>query len=162
MFSHIKKFGTLRQHLRPQIISLMNIKNQPNGKKRNHFPCCSFRMDFVAFQILISYIIQSNTLCEHCQTYMYALFIHESKLKSIVLVNTILLILLSWKLQLKQGFKLFKKIQKDIYIISNLFLIFFIKLTWHHSTYSYILILYNHEIINVIKIQNNPLRSFFS
>jgi hypothetical protein len=55
---------------------------------------------------------------------MYALFIHKRKLKSIVLVNTIFFILLKWKLQLKQGFQLFKRIQKDIYIISNLFLDF--------------------------------------
>jgi len=79
------------------------------------------------------------------------------KLKSITLFNRFLLIPLRWKLQLKQGFKLFKKIQKDIYIIFNLFLDFFIRLTWHHSSYNHIPIYYNHEIVNVIKIQNNLL-----
>jgi len=56
------------------------------------------------------------------------------KLKSITFFNTFLLIILRWKLQLRQGFKLVKKIQKDIYIISNLFLDFFNILTWHHSS----------------------------
>jgi hypothetical protein len=45
-------------------------------------------------------------------------------------------------------------------IISNLFLKFFIKLTWHFSSYSHIPIHYNHEIINIIKIQSSPLWSF--
>jgi len=40
---------------------------------------------------------------------------------------------------------------------SNLFLDFFIRLTWHHSNYSHIPIHCNYEIVNVIKIQNNPL-----
>jgi hypothetical protein len=57
---------------------------------------------------------------------MYALLIHERKLKSIALFNTFILIPLRWKLQLKQVFKLFKRIQKDRYIISNLFLDFLI------------------------------------
>ncbi len=48
---------TFCQHLGPQILSLVNTKNQPNGKKMNHFPCCFFKMNFVAFKILISYII---------------------------------------------------------------------------------------------------------
>jgi hypothetical protein len=55
---------------------------------------------------------------------MYALVIHERKLKSIALFNTFLLIHLKQILQLKQGFKLFQKTQKDINIISNLFLDF--------------------------------------
>jgi hypothetical protein len=55
---------------------------------------------------------------------MYALVIHERKLKSIALFNTFLLIHLKQKLQLKQGFKLFQRTQKDINIISNLFLDF--------------------------------------
>jgi hypothetical protein len=88
---------------------------------------------------------------------MYALLIHERKLKSIALFNTFILIPLRRKLQLKQGFKLFKRTQKDVNIISNLFLDFFIRLTWHHSSYSHIPIHYNHEIVNVIKIQNSPL-----
>jgi hypothetical protein len=33
------------------------IKNQPNGKKKNHFPCYPFKMDHVIFKILMSYII---------------------------------------------------------------------------------------------------------
>jgi hypothetical protein len=78
-------------------------------------------------------------------------------LKSIALFNIFLLIHLRWKLQLKQGLKLFKRTQRDINNTSNLFLDFFIRLTWHHSNYSYIPIHYNHEIINVIKIQNSPL-----
>jgi hypothetical protein len=60
---------------------------------------------------------------------MYALFIHERKLKSITLFNTFFFIPLKQKLQLKQGLKFFKRTQKDINIISNLFLNFFIQLT---------------------------------
>jgi hypothetical protein len=55
---------------------------------------------------------------------MYVLLIHERKMKSIALFNTFLLIPL--KLLLRQGFKLFKMTKKDIYIISNLILIFLI------------------------------------
>jgi hypothetical protein len=82
---------------------------------------------------------------------MYALLIHERKLKSIALFNIFLLIPLRWELQLRQGLKLFKKTQKDIYIISNLFIDFFNKLAWHHISYSHMPIPYNHEIINVMK-----------
>jgi hypothetical protein len=59
-------------------------------------------------------------------------------MKEIALFNAFLLIPLKQKLQLKQGFKLFKKTQKDINIISNLFLDFFIRLTWHPFSYSHI------------------------
>ncbi len=37
-------------------------------KIKNHFPCSPFRMDYIAFKIFVSYIIQSNALYEHCQT----------------------------------------------------------------------------------------------
>jgi hypothetical protein len=60
---------------------------------------------------------------------MCALLIHERKLKSISLFNTLFLISSKQKLQSKQGLKLFKKTQNDINIISNLFLDFFIRLT---------------------------------
>jgi hypothetical protein len=56
---------------------------------------------------------------------MYALFIHERELKSLALFYTFLLIPLKWKLQLRKKFKLFKKIQKYIYIVSNIFLDFY-------------------------------------
>lgn len=59
-------------------------------------------------------------------------------------------------MHLKQGLLLFMT-QKDIYIKSNLLLDFLIRLTWHHSNYSHISIQYNYEIINVVKIQTNPL-----
>jgi hypothetical protein len=52
---------------------------------------------------------------------MYALLIHEKKLKSIVLFNTFLLIPLKGKLQLKQGFKLFKRTQYYIQSILGFF-----------------------------------------
>jgi hypothetical protein len=129
MFHCMKISYIFFRHLGPQILSLMNKKNQPNGEKMNHFVSSPFRMDFVIFKILISYIIQSNALYEHCQTYMYALFIHERKLKLIALFNTFLFIPLRQKLQLKHGFKLFKRIQKDINTTFNLFLEFFSKLT---------------------------------
>jgi hypothetical protein len=49
-------------------------------------------------------------------------FINETKLNSIVLLDALKKIPLRWKLQLGQGFKLFKKAQKNIYIVSNLVL----------------------------------------
>jgi hypothetical protein len=58
---------------------------------------------------------------------------------------TFFLIPWKWKLQLKQGFKLFKRIQKEIYIASNPILGFFIRLTWHHYNYNHTPIYYNHE-----------------
>jgi hypothetical protein len=60
---------------------------------------------------------------------MYALLIHERKLKSIAFFNTFIMTPLKQKIQLKQGLKLFKRIQKDINIVSNLFLDFFTRLT---------------------------------
>jgi hypothetical protein len=92
---------------------------------------------------------------------MYALLIHERKLNLIAFFNTFFIIPIKWNLQLKEGFKLLKRTQKDIYVISNLFLDLFTRLTWHHYTNNHIPIPYNHEIINVIKVQNNPLQSFF-
>ncbi len=74
---------------------------------------------------------------------MYALLIHEIKLKSIALFNTFLLIPLRWKLQLKQRFK-------------RTFILYPI-----YFSYSHIPIHCNHEIVNVIKIQNSHLKSFF-
>ncbi len=56
MFSCMKISCTFFQYLGPEILSLVNMKNQPNRKKI-HFPCCPFRMDSIAFKILISYII---------------------------------------------------------------------------------------------------------
>jgi len=43
---------------------------------------------------------------------MYALLIHEIKLKSITLFNTFLLILKKLKLQLKQGLNYFKGLKR--------------------------------------------------
>jgi hypothetical protein len=59
---------------------------------------------------------------------MYALLIHERKLKSIALFNILLFIPLSQKFQLQQGLKLLKRTENDINIISNLFLNFLIRL----------------------------------
>jgi len=67
----------------------------------------------------------------------------------------LLILLLRWKLQLEQGLKLFKVIQKDIYI--QFIFRFFVILTWHHSSYKHITIHYNYKEINAIKIQNSPL-----
>jgi hypothetical protein len=53
----------------------------------------------------------------------------KSKHNFYALFNTFLLIPLRQKLQLRQGFKLFKMTKKDINIISNVFLDFFIRLT---------------------------------
>jgi hypothetical protein len=69
--------------------------------------------------------------------------------------HALLIPLLRWKLQLEQGFKLFKMIQKEIYIqfISRLIII----LTWHHFSYRHTTIHYNYKVIYIIKIQNSPL-----
>jgi len=68
MFSCMKISCTCCWHLGPQILSLMNIRNQPNGKIKSLFPSSPFKMDFVAFKILVSHIISSNVLYEHFQT----------------------------------------------------------------------------------------------
>ncbi len=57
MFLCMKIAYTFCQHLGPQILSLLNRKNQPNGKKRNHLACSPFKMDSIAFKKIISYII---------------------------------------------------------------------------------------------------------
>jgi hypothetical protein len=56
---------------------------------------------------------------------------------------------------------LFKRTQKDINIISNLFLDFYIRLTWHHFSYRHIPIHYNREITNVIKFKIVLYSPFF-
>jgi hypothetical protein len=56
------------QKLGPQILSLVNTKNKPMAKKGNHFPCNPFRTNYVAFKILISYIINQMHYNEHYQT----------------------------------------------------------------------------------------------
>jgi len=43
-------------------------KKSTKWQKKNHFPCSAFRMDFVAFKILVSHIISSNALYEDFQT----------------------------------------------------------------------------------------------
>ncbi len=53
----MKIFCTFCRHLGPQILSLVNIKNQPNGKKKNRFSCCLFRMYSIPFKKKILYII---------------------------------------------------------------------------------------------------------
>jgi hypothetical protein len=88
---------------------------------------------------------------------MHYLSMKENWSQYIALFNTFFFIPLRWKLQLRQGLKLCNKIQNDIYIMSNLLLDFFIRLTWHHFNYSHISIHYNHERINVIKMKKNPL-----
>jgi hypothetical protein len=57
MFSCMKISCTCCQHLGPQILILVNTKNQPNGQKKNNFPCSLFRMDYVTFKNLVLYII---------------------------------------------------------------------------------------------------------
>ncbi len=43
-------------------------KKSTKLKKKNHFPYSCFKMDSIAFKKIISYIILSNALYEHCQT----------------------------------------------------------------------------------------------
>jgi hypothetical protein len=74
--------------------------------------------------------------------------------------DTFSLFSLKWKLQLKQGFRLLKRTQKNNNIISNPFLDIFITLTRYDSSYSHIPIHNNCETVNVMKIQNNPLQFF--
>jgi hypothetical protein len=67
--------------------------------------------------------------------------IHETNLKSIALLDAFFLVLLRLKLLLKQIFKLFKRIKKDIYIGSNPF--FFLVIQY--------------DIILVISIQKSTI-----
>jgi len=89
---------------------------------------------------------------------MHYLFMKKIEINA--LFDTFFFFSVKWKLQLKQGFKLLKRTQKNNNIISNLFLGIFITLTWYDSSYSHIPIHYNRETINVMKIQNNPLQFF--
>ncbi len=57
MFPCMKISCTFFYHLGPQILSLVNRNNQPNGEKMIHFACSPFIMDFVAFNFFMSYII---------------------------------------------------------------------------------------------------------
>ncbi len=66
---------TFFQHLGPQILSLMNTKNQPNGKKKNYFlTYCPFRMDFTAFKkfncILSKQMHYMNIVTHRCMHYV--------------------------------------------------------------------------------------------
>ncbi len=152
----MKIFCTFYWHLGPQILSLVNTTNQPNGKKRisekASFSLMPFQNGFYRFQN--SYIVLFNQM--HYLNIAKHRCIHERKLKLIAFFNTFLFIPLRWKLQLKQRFNYLKGLKRT-YIISNLFLDSFNRFTWHHCGYSHIQIPCNHEIINVIKIQNNPL-----
>ncbi len=52
MFLCMKISYTFCRHLGPQILSPVNRKNQPNGKKkRHHFACSPIRMDSITFKI---------------------------------------------------------------------------------------------------------------
>jgi hypothetical protein len=147
MYSCMKISCTFCWHLGSQILSLMNT-----NEKKKSFLLLPFQNWLYSFQknYIVYYLIKciSNITpnIDVCTIYPW------KNLKSIALFNTFLLIILRWKLQLKQGFKLIKRIQKDICIISNLLLEFFNRLTWHHSSYNHIPIPYNHEITNIIKI----------
>jgi hypothetical protein len=48
-------------------------KKSTKWKKRNHFPCCPFRMDFVAFKILILFnqMHYMNIAKHKCMHYLF-------------------------------------------------------------------------------------------
>jgi hypothetical protein len=75
MFSWMKFFYTCCQHLGPQILSLVNIINQPNGQKWNHFPCSLFKMHYVAFKILYHILFNQmhymNISKQGCMHYLF-------------------------------------------------------------------------------------------
>ncbi len=56
MFSCMKISYPCFQHLGAQILDLMSTKNQPMENK-NHYPYSPFRMGFLFFKKIISYII---------------------------------------------------------------------------------------------------------
>ncbi len=56
MFPCMKISYTFCSHLGPQILSLVNRKNQLNGEKNKNVNS-PFRMDSITFKIFISYII---------------------------------------------------------------------------------------------------------
>ncbi len=60
MFYCMQNSYTFCRHLGPQNLRRMNTKNQLIGKKKNHFPYCPFKMDFVTFNFLsiVYYLIK--------------------------------------------------------------------------------------------------------
>jgi hypothetical protein len=60
MFFCMKIFYTFCWHLGPQILNLVNIKNQPNGKKKESFSLLPFQYGFCNLEILyiIYYLIK--------------------------------------------------------------------------------------------------------
>jgi len=123
MFSYMKNSCTFCWHLGWQILSLLNTKNQPNGKKKS-FSFLPFQNGFYSFQnsyiiyYLIKCIIWTFPNINVCITYPW------KKIEINCIVYYVHFNPLRWKLQVRQGFKLLKKTQKDIYIISNLLLDF--------------------------------------
>jgi hypothetical protein len=61
MFFCMKFFDTCCQHFEPQIIILVNIENQPNGKKKESLSLLLFQNGFCNFQN--SYIIYYSIKC---------------------------------------------------------------------------------------------------
>jgi hypothetical protein len=57
MFSCMKISCTCYQHLKPQILNLVNTKNNQMAKNIYHFPYNLFIMDSIALKKFISYII---------------------------------------------------------------------------------------------------------
>jgi hypothetical protein len=53
IFSCIIISYTCDLHLGPQILSLMNTKNQPNDEKSNPFSCNPFETNYVSFKIFV-------------------------------------------------------------------------------------------------------------
>jgi hypothetical protein len=62
------KFYALLPKLGAKNFKPSEYKKEANGKKKNHFPCNPFRKNYIAFKILIPYIINQMHYNEHCQT----------------------------------------------------------------------------------------------
>jgi hypothetical protein len=142
MFSCMKISYACCQRLGQQILNL--YKKSTKWPKKNSFSLQPFRNGLCSLETFC--IIWTLPNIDACITYPWIF------LKLIALFNTFFFIPLKWKLWLRDGFKLFKRTQKDIYIVSNLFLDSFIRLRWHHYNYNHTPIHYNHEIVNTIKI----------
>ncbi len=139
----------------------MNTEKQLNKKKKS-FCLLPFHNEFCSLQN--SYIIHYLIKCiiwTLLNIYVYINYSWE-KIEVNCIVWYISFDYLKMKITIKTNIQIIQKDSKGLKKTSILYPIhFLIPLPWHHFSYSHIPFHYNREIINVIKIQNSPLQSFF-
>jgi hypothetical protein len=132
-------------------------KKSTKWQKKNSFSFNPFQNGFCIFQnsCIISYLIKCIIWAlpniDVCIIYWW------KKIE----FNCIILYSFNMKIIIKTRTQIILKDSKvNLCFIQSIFG-FFIWLTWYHCNYNHTPIHYIHEEINVIKIQNSPLQSFF-